>query len=135
MTLLNIKDNFEMSGVNYLLDTNIIIYSIKGKLTIDVFVKDEDNLFISSIIYIASLGFPFQDRDEEVRITKYSKHFERIFLTKEIERQIIFIRKSKKIKLPDALIAAIAMINNLILVTHNVDDFKNIEELKILNSI
>ena len=37
------------------------------------------------------------------------------------------------IKLPDAIIAATAMVYNLILVTHNVDDFRKIRGLKTLN--
>ena len=60
---------------------------------------------------------------------------ERIFLTKEIEKQTILIRKSNKIKLPDAIIAATAIVYNLTLVTRNIDDFKNISGLKIFNPL
>jgi len=57
----------------------------------------------------------------------------RLFLTEEVEKQTIQIRKIKKIKLPDAIIAATAMVYNLTLVTHNMDDFKSIQGLKIIN--
>ena len=122
-----------MNGVNYLLDTNIIIYSIKNEVIIDSFVKDEDELFLSSITYIEALGFPFQTWDEENRITMFCNMYKRLFLTEEVEKQTIQIRKSKKIKLPDAIIAATAMVYNLTLITHNMDDFKNIQGLKIIN--
>ena len=122
-----------MSGDSFLIDTNIIIYSTQDKLKINDFVKDEDDLYISSITYIETLGFPFQDWNEEEKITLFCNSFERLFLTKEVERQTIIIRKANKIKLPDAIIAATAIVYNLTLVTCNSDDFKNIPELKILN--
>jgi predicted nucleic acid-binding protein len=124
-----------MSGDSFLLDTNIIIYSIKGEPIIDDFVKDEDDLYISSITYIEALGFPFNNRDEENKITKFCNMIERLYLTEEVEKQTILIRKSNKIKLPDAIIAATAMVHNLTLVTHDIDDFKSIRGLKIMNPI
>ncbi|MDQ8004032.1 MAG: hypothetical protein REI64_04465 [Pedobacter sp.] len=45
----------------------------------------------------------------------------------------ISIRKTKKIKLPDALLAATAIINDFTLLTRNVDDFVGIDDLKIEN--
>ena len=37
------------------------------------------------------------------------------------------------IKLPDAIIAATALVYDLTLISRNVSDFKNIEGLKVLN--
>ncbi|MCL2098780.1 MAG: type II toxin-antitoxin system VapC family toxin [Bacteroidales bacterium] len=122
-----------MNGVNFLIDTNIIIYLTQGKLKINDFAKQGGNLYISSISYMETLGYPFQNQDEEKDVTALCEIFERIFLTKEIEKQTILIRKSNKIKLPDAIIAATAMVYNLTLVTHNRDDFKNIQGLQIIN--
>lgn len=46
----------------------------------------------------------------------------------------IQIRKqNSKLKLPDAIIAATAITKNLILITRNTEDFKNITELKTIN--
>jgi len=117
----------------FLIDSNVIIYSIQGKLDLNDFLKVEDDLYISSITYIEVLGFPFQNKREEDRVVKFCGLFDRLFLTEEVETQTILIRKSKKIKLPDAVIAATAIVNNLILVTCDSDDFKNIPRLKILN--
>jgi len=116
-----------------LIDTNIVIYLTQRKLKISDFAKKGGNLYISSITYIEALGYPFQNQSDEKAVTKLCDIFERIFLTKEIEKQTISVRKSNKIKLPDAIIAATAMVHNLTLVTHNTDDFKNIQKLKILN--
>ena len=124
-----------MSGkVNrFLSDTNIIIYVSKGILNLDDFLTENDELFISSISYMEAYGFPFQDKQEEKEIVKFCTMFNRFSITEEIEKRTILIRKSHKIKLPDAIIAATAIVHNLILVTRNDSDFKNISGLKVLN--
>ncbi|HZY35094.1 MAG TPA: type II toxin-antitoxin system VapC family toxin [Mucilaginibacter sp.] len=50
-----------------------------------------------------------------------------------IIQETIHIRRSYKIKLPDALIAATAISNGLTLIADNDKDFKQISELKYLN--
>ena len=117
----------------FLIDTNIIIYLSQKKLKLSDFARNESNLYLSSITYIEALGYPFQSRDEEKEVAELCETFERLLLTEDIEKQTIHIRKSKKIKLPDAIIAATAIVHNLTLVTRNDDDFKNIPDLKIVN--
>jgi predicted nucleic acid-binding protein len=124
-----------MNGTNFLIDTNIIIYLTQRRLKISDFAKKGGNLYISSISYIETLGYSFQNQNEEKEVTEFCEMFERVFLTKEVEEQTILIRKSNKIKLPDAIIAATAMVYSLTLVTHNTNDFKNIQGLKILNPL
>ena len=117
----------------FLSDTNIIIYVSKGILSLDDFLNENDELFISSISYMEANGFPFRDRQEENEIVKFCTMFNRFPITEEIENRTILIRKTHKIKLPDAIIAATAIVHNLILVTRNDSDFKNISGLKVLN--
>jgi len=50
-----------------------------------------------------------------------------------IADKAIELRKKKNIKLADAVIAATAILNNLTLATRNIDDFKDIEGLKVMN--
>ncbi|TDB61346.1 PIN domain-containing protein [Arundinibacter roseus] len=45
----------------------------------------------------------------------------------------IEIRRKHKIKLPDAIIAATALVHHLTLVTNNVSDFARIENLLVVN--
>lgn len=54
-------------------------------------------------------------------------------VTNDIIDKTIEIRKSGRTKLPDALIAATALINGLELLTRNVSDFKNVQGLKVIN--
>ena len=121
-----------MNGTDFLIDTNIIIYLMQKKIKINDFAQERDNLYISTITYMEALGFPFQSKEEETAITMLCDSFERIFLTESIEKQTIFIRKTHKIKLPDAIIAATAMTYPLTLVTLNSSDFNKIFGLKLL---
>jgi predicted nucleic acid-binding protein len=124
-----------MNGTNFLVDTNIIIYLTRERLNTSDFAKKGSNLYISSINYIEALGYTFQNQSDENAVINICESFERLFLTKEIEKQTILIRKSNKIKLPDAIIAATAIVHNLTLITNNTDDFKNIQGLKMINPL
>jgi predicted nucleic acid-binding protein len=53
-------------------------------------------------------------------------------LSPEVVERAIAVCKRRRIKLPDAIIAATAVIEELILVTRNTDDFKNIPGLMLL---
>lgn len=55
-----------------------------------------------------------------------------IYLTDDIVDETIKIRKTARIKLPDAIIAAAAVVGNLTLLTRNVEDFAGLDGIKIL---
>ena len=55
------------------------------------------------------------------------------YIDDEVVQKIIELRKALKIKLPDAIVAATAIVNKFILLTRNTSDFKNIKELKVEN--
>ena len=54
-------------------------------------------------------------------------------ITDKIAETSIDLRKNLKTKLPDALIAATALVYDLILITRNKSGFENIIGLKIIN--
>ena len=56
-----------------------------------------------------------------------------IEIDKAIIDACIELRKCKKIKLPDAIIAATALANNLILISRNTKDFEDISGLTCIN--
>jgi len=119
-----------------LFDTNIIIYLSKRELELDAFVTHESHLYISVITYLEALGFPFRSKQEEQTVRTICNQFETIGLDDDIVDKVIAIKQNKKVKLPDAIIAATAINTNLYLVTANVDDFKNIDEsLQVINPI
>jgi len=54
-------------------------------------------------------------------------------VSKEVADKAIELRRSKRIKLADAVVASTALVNNLKLVTGNVRDFRGIRDLQIIN--
>ncbi len=54
-------------------------------------------------------------------------------LTSQVVDVTIQIRKKYKTKLPDAIIAATALVYDLTLISRNADDFKNIAGLTTIN--
>ena len=57
-----------------------------------------------------------------------------ISLDDDIVGNTIELRSRYNIKLPDAIIAATAIVHDLTLVTHNIADFKKIRDLKLIDS-
>jgi hypothetical protein len=120
-------------ATGHLLDTNIIIdFSAKrlsGKSHEYIAEIIDDLPQISIINKIELLGFS----NVPQQIIAFTNNAFVINLDDDIVAQTIFLRKKYKIKLPDAIIAATALVFNLILLTNNSDDFKNITELELLN--
>ena len=56
-----------------------------------------------------------------------------VLLTEAVILKTIEIRQQTKIKLPDAIIAATALVHQLTLVSRNTDDFKNVPGLTVVN--
>ena len=80
------------------------------------------------------LGYKFQNKSEKQTIEQLCKYFPVINLNPEIVDKVISVRQKHKIKLPDAIILATAVISKLELITSNIADFIHIEPgLKIYN--
>ncbi len=122
---------------SFLVDTNIIIYSLDDISEINNFyskvITIEDLIFFSFISEIEVLSFNKITNFEEETVINLLNSFSKIGINKEIEKITISIRKKKKIKIPDAIIAASAIYTNSTLVTRNTKDFNNIEGLKLIN--
>lgn len=121
-----------MSG-KFLLDSNIIIYLSKGELNKDKLFDDKNRYFISVITYMEILGFQFETPREKEFIQQILLLFKIVYIDKKIAEKVIEIRQNKKIKLPDAVIAATALVKKCDLLTRNTDDFKGIDKLTIIN--
>ena len=87
---------------------------------------------ISVISQIEILRFNDEPENEAI-LEKFIDSSEIYFLSPDIVRRTIKICKQNKIKIPDAIIAATALAENLVLVTRNINDFKNIPDLEFLN--
>ena len=115
-----------MNGNSALLDSNIIIYLSKREVPLS-FLDQFDSHYISVITYMEVLGYQFRDSKEEEFIREMLEVFSVLFIDQKIADIAIEIRKKRRIKLPDAIIAATAKVLDLCLVTRNIDDFKKVE--------
>jgi len=113
-----------------LIDTNILVYIMQGNPRMHYFAN-EDTLTISCISEMEMLGkFQIADREKEI-VTQMLSYCIIIDLNSRIKQQAIELRQKYRIKLPDALIAATAIQQNLTLVTADTE-FGKIAELDLL---
>ncbi|MGE5340835.1 MAG: type II toxin-antitoxin system VapC family toxin [Candidatus Omnitrophota bacterium] len=127
----------------YVLDTNILIYFFKGvgRVPQNILAQSPINIGIPSIVYY----------ELEVGIKKSKSPEKRIKQLKDLISTINVLpfgmaeaRASAKIRAQlekkgtpigpyDILIAGTALANQAILVTHNVEEFKRIENLEVID--
>jgi predicted nucleic acid-binding protein len=124
--------------MNYLLDTNFVINYFKGIFKDDARQLTDsvinDATFFSVITRIELLSYrSLNEKDEEV-IKEFVADCTVFSLEESIIKQTILLRKANRIKLPDAIIAATALVHDLQLLTHNFKDFTNIPKLIVVDA-
>ena len=122
-----------MNGRNLLLDSNIIIYLAQKKLLPDDFILPDDRLFVSDISLMETLGYAFSDPTEQQETEALLGVLVRLPIADAVVMKVIGIRQSRRMKLPDAIIAVSALLSDCTVVTRNVSDFAGIEGLEVLN--
>ncbi len=124
-------------GKRYLLDSNTVIdyiaslYPEKARQWLNQLIDEEIN--VSVITKIEVLSFD-PDKDDNYPVLVDFFEAANIFeLTGDIVSKTIQIRQKQKIRLPDAIIAATALQNGLVLVSRNTKDFKNIQDIEVID--
>jgi predicted nucleic acid-binding protein len=119
-----------MSGIDYLIDTNVLIYILQGNPAVRYFAQSEI-LSISVITEMEILGKYQISVAEKDTIEKALDNTYIIDIDSHIKQLTIKIRQQAKIKLPDAIVAATAMSKGLSLVTAD-KGFKKIPNLDLV---
>lgn len=125
-------------GINYLWDTNTIIYFLQRQFT-PTAEKFIDNIVstnqpaISAITEIELLCWKTATENDLLILRNFIKDSYVYELSQEIKNQAVEVRKYYNIKLPDAIIAATAIVNELTIITRNAKDFEKIPQLKVSN--
>jgi hypothetical protein len=114
-------------------DTSIIIYIGNGTLNEEIIGSDP--ICYASITFIEALGYSEILSAEEQRITKFLATITEISLSETIIRTATRLRQLNKMTLGDSIIAATALENGKVLWTANIDDFKHIEGLELINPL
>jgi predicted nucleic acid-binding protein len=123
--------------VKYLFDSNILIYHLRGSLNqrgSDLILEGLAGEAYSIISKIELLGFK-QSSAEEQQARIFLSGLQELELTSDIAEQTIQLRKNHRIKLPDAAIAATALIHQLTLITRNTSDFLRIAGLNMIDPL
>ncbi len=88
---------------------------------------------ISVITQIELLCWNTADQRTTANIKNFISDSNIFDITPDVIAHCVTVRKGKKIKTPDAIIAATALSLGFTLVTHNEKDFLHIAKLKIIN--
>ncbi len=124
-------------GTSYLIDTNIISKFFDGSLSansikwLSQLEVNEQN--ISVINRIELLSWNGSKGERLAAISSFISEMNEFGLSEPIIERTIKIRKGRVIKLPDAIIAATAIVNDLTLLSDNDKDFERISGLKYFN--
>jgi toxin FitB len=116
-----------------LIDSNIIIYAAKPKYEdLRRFILDRVPA-VSAISYVEVLGYHQLTEQERQHFDAFFKASLVLPISQKVLDQAVKLRQRRKMSLGDALVAGTALAFNLTLVTRNIDDFKGIKKLSLLN--
>ena len=124
-----------MSGNRYLLDTNAIIALLQQNPNLIKLLQSADWVGISIISQIEFLAFSSLSEADKQLFQQFLQRIEVIDLSSQnsfLIEEIIFVRQQYRLKLPDAIIAAMAIQNSAQLVTRDIQ-LNRITELTIID--
>jgi predicted nucleic acid-binding protein len=118
----------------YLIDTNVIIDNFGNKLT----DKGKKLLYsidviVSAVTKIEVLGWMNATEKQLQPLYAFMEMATVLPISEAVIEKTIEIRQSKRIALGDALISATAIVHNLIIISRNTSDFKNIDGLQVID--
>jgi len=123
-----------MNGIKYLLDTNTLIAFFQGNPAL-AYLKSSNRIEISIITVVEFLTYkqlPEKDKDLFLEFLNDIVVIDLQTSNKELLNSIVTIRKTFNVKLPDAIIAASAIISQATLITND-KDFSKITSLEVLS--
>jgi predicted nucleic acid-binding protein len=124
-------------GTSTLLDSNVLIYLTKGGLDRHteqaIRAATTSRFNISVISQIELLGFAFPTSDVKIKTERLINQCTIFPLNDQVVAKTIELRQQYRVKLPDAIIAATAIVFGLTLLSRNDKDFSTINELSYFN--
>ncbi len=119
----------------YLVDTNVLIDYMKpdadAALLADVERVLSEGAAVSIVTTMELLGWSGHTSETRQAAEALLAGLGEIPLSRQVVQQVIALRSSLSIKLPDAIIAASALTESLPLMTSNRDDFAKVAGLEI----
>ena len=124
-----------MNGNRYVLDTNAIVALLQGNTQLVQLLQNANWIGISVISQIEFLVFSGLTESDLQLFQQFIRRVEIVGLTAgdaALIDNIIEIRQQYRLKLPDAVIAAITIQNSAILVTAD-QEFAKVNTLTVIN--
>jgi predicted nucleic acid-binding protein len=124
--------------MRWLLDTNVVIDAFSGRpdaarAITSARTSDVEWIGYSTVTRLEVLGFPGLTAEDEAGLRQLLTQFSEAEVSAAIIERAIDIRRSVRIKTPDAIIAATALIYGASLITRNVEDFSIVPGLAVVN--
>ena len=120
-----------------LIDTDVLIHALSGNAQASILSRIDDAIAnqarYSVVTRMELLGWNGHTADSRRETELLLTQLMEIPLTPAIVALVIDIRSTITIKLPDAIIAASALVENLPLMTCNTGDFKRIAGLVVID--
>ncbi|MBF2004645.1 type II toxin-antitoxin system VapC family toxin [Chlorogloeopsis fritschii PCC 9212] len=107
----------ELTQPLILLDTNIVLYFLGGRLTNPL---PSGQYFVSVITEIELLSYPSLSSDEEIQVIDFLNKISVVGIDSNIKNLTIALRKKYRLRLPDAIIVATTKSLNAILFTNDI---------------
>lgn len=124
-------------GANYLADTNAGIDLLNGQLPSPAVawlekLLDKQQVALSVIVRLELLSWVGPPAAMQI-VEDFIAGTHVLPLNEAVVQQTIQLRQHYRIKLPDAIIAATALVHNLPLITRNTADFQMLPGLQLVN--
>jgi predicted nucleic acid-binding protein len=126
--------------MRWLLDTNVVIDTFAGrpeaiKIVTSARASDLEWIGYSAITRLEVLGFPGLAAVDKAGLGRLLAQFSEAEISAAIIERAIEIRRSLRIKVPDAIIVATALVYGASLVTRNVRDFAGVPDLTVVDPV
>lgn len=115
------------------LDTNAFIYIANGTLSTSIIAQTD--IAYASVTKIEALGFSTIPANELLILKALFAEAYNLELSEPIVDLAVQLRQAKRMSLGDSIVAATALENALELWSANIDDFKHIDKLKLINPL
>jgi predicted nucleic acid-binding protein len=122
-----------MNGKEILIDTNIVLYLLKGNDTLEEMLQGKEP-YLSFITELELVGFQDISIKEEKQINELLNDCLVVSLNNNIKKEYIELRKKYRLKLADAIIAATAITLNIPLITSD-KQFAIVKELNLIQFV
>ena len=116
-------------------DSNLLIYSFQP---VHIFLQNDflrPDVCVSIITKLEVLGYVLISQAEKVYLERLFSLINIVQIDDSVISEAIKLRQIRKMSMGDSIIAATAKINNFDVYTHNVNDFKWISGLNVIDPI